>query len=177
MRRHRLELSSDNLHNIAHTLRCIPYQHLGSLDWIEIRQRPRAGGSTNQVGGSNTNIPRSDRRYLVVLDIDCFVSPWNTRSNGLNYTLLYEMGHVVGWATGSFEWIRQDDRAGYQAIVSRSHNGVTSGNQEKFADAYADFFYCRGQDRGETRACQAVWDSPCSDGLREQNRMSGTAVA
>lgn len=177
MRRHRLELSSDNLHNIAHTLRRIPYQHLGSLEWIEIRQRPRAGGSTNQVGGSNSCIPRSDRRYLVVLEIDCFVSPWNTRSNGLNYTLLYEMGHVVDWATGSFEWIRQDDRAGYQAIVSRSHNGVTSGNQEKFADAYADFFYYRGQERGESRTCQAVWDSPCFDGLRERYMMSSAAIA
>lgn len=61
--------------------------------------------------------------------------------------------------------------------MSRNHNGVTSGNQEKFADAYADFFYYRGQERGESRTCQAVWDSPCFDGLRERYIMSSAAIA
>lgn len=177
LRRNRLELSSDNLYQISRTLRRIPNRHLDQLNRIEIRQRPRAGGSTNQVGGSNDRIPRSDRRYFVVLDIDCFASPWNTSSNGLNYTLLHEMGHVVDWATGSFVWIRQNDPEGYRAIVARSHSGVTTGNQEKFADAYADLFYYRGQARSETRSCQAVWDSPCFEGLRERYMMSNAAIA
>lgn len=177
MRRHRLELSSENLRQIAYTLRRVPARHLDPLTRIEIRQRPRAGGSTNMAGGTTRSTPRADRRYFVVLDIDCFDSPWNNRANGLNYTLLHEMGHVVDWATGSFTWIRQNDPEGYRAITARSHSGVTTGDQEKFADAYADLLYYRGEDRAETRSCQAVWDSPCFDGLRERHMMSGAAIA
>ncbi len=176
MDRHGEELSDANLRKIEQTLRAIPYQHLAGLSRIEIRQRDRAGGSTNPDGPTHGGVPRSGH-YFVVLDIDAFDSSWNNTGNGLLYTLLHEMGHVVDWHTRSFEWIGRNDREGYRAIVARTHRGVTQHNQEKFADAYADYFFYRGTARGWTRSVQAVYDSPCFDGLRRSSRSQGVAIA
>lgn len=184
MHAHRQTLSGENLNKIAVTLRRLPHQHLGALARVEIRQRARAGGSTNQIGGRNrrippeqSSIPREERSYFIVLDIDSFESSWNNKPNGLLYTLLHEVGHVADWSTGAFEWIQNNDRPGYNAICNRVHNGKTENNQEKFADAYADLFFYQGEPRGNVRSVEAVWGTPLFDGLRSEIMIQNSAIA
>lgn len=128
-----LTLTPDHLRRIQMTLGVIPEYHAKLPSRIEIRQRAGAGGSANAMPNSP--------RFFVVLDYDTFRSSWNTRQDGLLYTLLHEMGHVVDWTYGAFPNIRRNDPAGYDAICERVHRGRTQHDQEKFADAYADIHY------------------------------------
>lgn len=129
----RCTLTRDHLRRIETTLCAIPPYHASLPTRIEIRQRANAGGSANAMPDSP--------RFFVVLDFDCFISSWNTGPNGLIYTLLHEMGHVVDWTYRAFPKIHRNDPAGYEAICERTHRGRTQHDQEKFADAYADLHY------------------------------------
>jgi hypothetical protein len=161
---------------LERTLSILPQQHLRGLQYIEIRDRvDYAGGGTNVARHSWPTTAPGRRQYWVMLDIDSF-SPErraiNNRPDGLHYTLLHEMGHVVDWSTGAFRWIRQHDRAGYRLIASRSHTGrLTTGEQEKFADTYADlFFYPQGN--GLRDDCiRVILNSPAFTGLPPYTRL------
>ncbi|MEP3346142.1 MAG: hypothetical protein ABJN34_00785 [Litoreibacter sp.] len=136
LQRNNLELTKMQLHRIETTLQVLPAHHLSPLARIEVRQRAGAGGSANSMPDGSIG-----PTHFVVLDIDTFVSPWNNTDNGLLYTLLHEMGHVVDWSHRAFTYIRQHDRAGYDAICRRIHHGRTQNQQEKFADSYADIHF------------------------------------
>jgi hypothetical protein len=136
LQRNNLELTKIQLHRIETTLQVLPAHHLTPLARIEIRQRAGAGGSANAMPEG-----AAGPTHFVVLDIDTFVSPWNNTDNGLLYTLLHEMGHVVDWSYRAFPYIRRHDRPGYDAICERVHHGRTQNQQEKFADTYADIHF------------------------------------
>lgn len=161
---------------LERTLSILPQQHLRGLQYIEIRDRSDyAGGSTNVASHPwPTNGP-GQRQYWVMLDIDSFdprQRQINTRPGGLHYTLLHEMGHVVDWSTGAFEWIRRHDHAGYRLIASRSHSSrFTTGAQERFADTYADlFFYPQGNRLRDDRI-RAILNSPAFTSLPSYTRL------
>ena len=160
---------------LERTLSILPPQHLHGLQYIEIRDRQNyEGGSTNVASDTWPTTPASRSNYWVMLDIDSFdprFRPINNYPNGLHYTLLHEMGHVVDWFTDSFRWIRQHDRTGHRLLTRRHHTGRTSGQQEKFADTYADlFFYPQGIQ--ERDACvRVILNSPAFSSLPSYTRL------
>ena len=161
LQRNNLELTKMQLHRIETTLAVLPHHHVSKVARIEIRQRAGAGGSANAMPEGSTG-----PTHYVVLDIDTFVSPWNCTDNGLLYTLLHEMGHVVDWSFGAFPGIRRNDRPGYNIICERVHHGRTQNQQEKFADTYADIHFpgASGARRWPAslevvRNCP-IWDAP-----------------
>lgn len=137
LERNDLSVTKDQCGKIQRSLSAVPPEHLTGLQYVEIRQREGAGGSSNPLHCEDTS---TGDQYFIVLDIDCFSKPWNNRPHGLLYTLLHEMGHVRDWRTRAFDWVRRNDRDGYSAIIARTHRGRTQHNQEKFADCYADIF-------------------------------------
>ena len=160
---------------LERTLSILPSQHLRGLQYIEIRDRPNyAGGSTNVCSQAWPTTPQGQSQYWVMLDFDSF-DPQRRRINnqpgGLHYTLLHEMGHVVDWTTGSFTWIRQNDRQGYRLIASRPHSGITGGAQERFADTYADLFFYPPGDRVRDECIRVILNSPAFSGLPSWTRL------
>lgn len=165
LQRNRLELTKEQFRRIALTLGVLPAHHVASVARIEIRQRAGAGGSANAMPDGVTG-----PTHYVVLDIDCFASAWNNTENGLIYTLLHEMGHVVDWSNRAFPWIRRNDRAGYDIICQRVHHGRTQNQQEKFADSYADIHFPGAsgarrwpQSLEVVRRCP-IWEAPEATG-------------
>lgn len=160
---------------LERTLSILPPQHLHGLRYIEIRDRPNyEGGSTNIASDVWPTTPNGRSNYWVMLDIDSFdprLRPINNYPNGLHYTLLHEMGHVVDWFTGSFSWIRRNNRAGYQALVRRHHTGHTMGHQEKFADTYADLFFYPQGNRQRDECVRVILNSPAFSGLPSYTRL------
>ena len=161
---------------LERTLSILPQQHLRGLQYIEIRdRRDYAGGSTNVARYSWPTTEPGRRQYWVMLHIDSFEPgrrAINNRPGGLHYTLLHEMGHVVDWSTGAFRWIQQHDRAGYLLIRSRSHTGaITTHEQEKFADTYADLFFYPQGDRLRDDCIRVILNSPAFTGLPAYTRL------
>ncbi|WP_103654342.1 hypothetical protein [Agarilytica rhodophyticola] len=151
---------------LERTLQAIPGAHLDCLQYIQIRDRnDYAGGSTNRARNIWPTTRPGSRNYWIMLDIDSFdpvQRPINNRPNGLHYTLLHEIGHVVDWSTNNFRWIRRNDRVGYHLINARHHSSrFTNHSQEKFADTYADlFFYPRGRNQQRDRCIEVILNSP-----------------
>lgn len=168
----RFTVNNDMITRLENTLRILPAQHLRTLQYIEIRDRQLddgaeyAGGSTNEARTTSPDTPPGTRNYWIMLDIDSFDPRHraiNNTDNGLHYTLLHEMGHVVDWSTRAFRWMRRHRRtSGYHRVMGRTHNSrLTNGGQEKFADAYADlFFYPRGLNGRRDLTVEAILRSP-----------------
>ena len=172
-----IALDDDQTQRLQRTLMLLPPSHLRALTHIAIRdrnvrerdsagqvtERTFAGGSTNSPTRRWSELDPGLRQFWVMLDIDSF-SPIhrsiNCQAGGYHYTLLHEMGHVVDWSFSAFSWIRTNDRAGYDVIARRSHTGITHGDQERFADVYADLMFYRVSQRATTAAMQAVMASP-----------------
>lgn len=173
-----LPITESNRLRLQNTLRAIPAIHIRSLTYINIRDRQNsdgseyAGGSTNATVRNVFRLPPGERRFWIMIDIDSFdprQREINNRENGLHYTLLHEIGHVVDWSFGAFRWIRRHDVVGYREIRRRVHRGsITTGDQEKFADVYADFFFYTESERPMDRAMEAVLGSPAFDSLRDR---------
>lgn len=155
---------------LERTLFLLPSIHFRGLRHIAIRdrdvvdeetgaRRPYAGGSTNAMRSDWADQAPGARRFWIMIDIDSF-SPRHRRINnhpgGYHYTLLHEMGHVADWSFAAFRTMRTEDPDGFRAISRRSHVGITRGAQEKFADAYADFFFYPLGNRARDERSRAV---------------------
>lgn len=164
----RFTIDPQQIRRLERTLSILPQQHLSGLRYIRIRDRANyAGGSTNVARDPGAVTP-GNRQYWVMLDIDSFdprQRAINNRPDGLHYTLLHEMGHVVDWTTRAFRWIRQHDRSGYELLTRRHHAGVTTGQQEKFADTYADLFYYPQGNRLRDDCIRVILNSPAFTSL------------
>lgn len=160
---------------LQRTLSILPPQHLNGLQYIEIRDiRNYEGGSTNVTSHSWPTTPSGRHDYWVMLDIDSFDPSRrliNNYPNGLHYTLLHEMGHVVDWFTDSFRWIRRHDPTGYQLIIQRHHTGATMGDPEKFADTYADLFFHPQGNQSRDNCIRVILNSPAFTSLPSYTRL------
>ncbi|AUC54086.1 hypothetical protein CDO87_13280 [Sagittula sp. P11] len=150
-----LPITAEQQERLSHTLRCVPADHLRSLQRIVIRDRQvrdersgemreYAGGSTNAAQRGWRDLSPHQRRFWIMLDIDSFdprQRPINNRPGGKHYTLLHELGHLVDWSYGALSWIMRNDPEGFRLLARQPHTGITQGTQERFADAYADLYF------------------------------------
>ncbi|PTX55994.1 hypothetical protein C8N43_0643 [Litoreibacter ponti] len=165
MERRGLSITRAQRLRLENTLCSLPAHHVSGLSYVELRQRAGSGGSTNALPGRT-----SGPGYSIVLDYDSFSRRINQTTLDLNYTLLHEMGHVVDWTNHAFSWMQLNDRPGYDAICARVHRhapGGTNNDQEKFADAYADFHFATARGRrtwpdsiAAIERCRPIWRVP-----------------
>lgn len=121
---------------IKDTLDFIPESHInlfGNKGYVRLGNIPSTGG------GHNPTTP-----YIRLSYDSLDGSRGHSYNNGrLSYTLLHEMGHIVDKSINPtcMDILKRDFPLGCWAILTRYHDGATSGPSEHYADIYADYFY------------------------------------
>ena len=119
---------------LTRSLQLLPRIHLARLPEISVV-------TTHGYRGGSSRNPTSPDGGSIHISSLCFSSAWN--QGAYNQTLLHECGHIIDWTYHCTTYLRQHDRAGYDALLGHAHSGRTQGAGEHFADAYKDYFIGR----------------------------------